>query len=239
MAQGIPQWLLDIIYTFHIIFFYSFPLVLMPQNIQWSQMSWMENRTEVSYFFLLGLTNAPDLELPLFIIFLLIYTITIVGNLGMILLIILDSQLHIPMYLFLGNLSLVDFCYSSAVTPTVMTGLLRGRKVMSYNDCATQMFCFTAFASVENYLLASMAYDRYAAVSKPLHYSTTMTPSVCAWLVIGCYILGFLNASIYTGDTFSLSFCESNVVHHFFVIFLQLWFFFARIDILTSCFLFM
>ncbi|KAH0511767.1 Olfactory receptor 5B2 [Microtus ochrogaster] len=179
-------------------------------------MSWMENRTEVSYFFLLGLTNAPDLQLPLFITFLLIYTITVVGNLGMILLIVLYSQLHTPMYFFLGNLSLVDFCYSSAVTPTVMTGLLRGRKVMSYNDCATQMFCFTAFASVENYLLASMAYDRYAAVSKPLHYSTTMTPSVCAWLIIGCYILGFLNASIYTGDAFSLSFCESNVVHHFF-----------------------
>ena len=203
-------------------------------------MSWMENRTEVTEFFLLGLTNDPDLQLPLFITFLLIYTITLVGNLGMILLIVLDSQLHTPMYFFLGNLSLVDFCYSSAVTPTVMTGLLLGRKDMSYNDCATQMFCFTAFASVENYLLASMAYDRYAAVSKPLHYSTTMTTSVCAWLVIGCYILGFLNASIYTGDAFSLSFCESNVVHHFvFVIFLQLWFFLVQIDILTSCFLFM
>ncbi|XP_059125603.1 olfactory receptor 5B3-like [Peromyscus eremicus] len=176
----------------------------------------MENRTEVSYFLLLGLTNDPDLQLPLFITFLLIYTITLVGNLGMILLIFLDSRLHTPMYFFLGNLSLVDFCYSSAVTPTVMTGLLIGNKVMSYNDCATQMFCFTAFASVENYLLASMAYDRYVAVCKPLHYATTMTTSVCAWLVIGCYVLGFLNASIYTGDAFSLSFCESNVVHHFF-----------------------
>ncbi|XP_036057662.1 olfactory receptor 5B3-like [Onychomys torridus] len=176
----------------------------------------MENRTEVSYFLLLGLTNDPDLQLPLFITFLLIYTITLVGNLGMILLIFLDSRLHTPMYFFLGNLSLVDFCYSSAVTPTVMAGLLIGNKVISYNDCATQMFCFTAFASVENYLLASMAYDRYAAVCKPLHYATTMTTSVCAWLVIGCYVLGFLNASIYTGDAFSLSFCESNVVHHFF-----------------------
>ncbi|XP_052616034.1 olfactory receptor 5B3-like [Peromyscus californicus insignis] len=176
----------------------------------------MENRTEVSHFLLLGLTNDPDLQLPLFITFLLIYTITLVGNLGMILLIFLDSRLHTPMYFFLGNLSLVDFCYSSAVTPTVMAGLLIGNKVMSYNDCATQMFCFTAFASVENYLLASMAYDRYAAVCKPLHYATTMTTSVCAWLVIGCYVLGFLNASIYTGDAFSLSFCESNVVHHFF-----------------------
>nr|XP_048285810.1 olfactory receptor 5B3-like [Myodes glareolus] len=175
-------------------------------------MSWMENRTEVSYFFLLGLTNDPDLQLPLFITFLFIYTITMVGNQGMILMIVLDSQLHTPMYFFLGNLSLVDFCYSSAVTPTVMTGLLIGRNVMSYNDCATQMFCFNAFASVENFLLASMAYDHYSSVSKPLHYSTTMTTSVCAWLVIGCYILGFLDVSIYTGDAFSLS-CESNVFH--------------------------
>nr|XP_034379438.1 olfactory receptor 5B3-like [Arvicanthis niloticus] len=174
------------------------------------------NRTEVTQFLLIGLTDDPGLQLPLFITFLLIYTITVVGNLGMILLIVLDSRLHSPMYIFLGNLSLVDFCYSSAVTPTVMSGLLIGNNVMSYNDCAVQMFCFTTFASVENYLLASMAYDRYVAVCKPLYYTTTMTMGVCLWLVIGCYVLGFLNASIYTGDAFSLSFCESNVVHHFF-----------------------
>ncbi|ELW46891.1 Olfactory receptor 5B2 [Tupaia chinensis] len=148
--------------------------------------------------------------------FLLIYIITLVGNLGMIALILLDPRLHTPMYFFLGNLSLVDFCYSSAVTPTVMTGLLLGDKVISYNECAAQMFFFVAFATVENYLLASMAYDRYAAVCKPLHYTTTMTTGVCACLVIGSYICGFLNSSIHTADTFSLSFCMSNVVHHFF-----------------------
>ncbi|XP_008830402.1 olfactory receptor 5B3-like [Nannospalax galili] len=176
----------------------------------------MENRTEVTDFILLGLTDDPGLQVPLFITFLLIYTITLVGNLGMILLILLDSRLHTPMYFFLGNLSLVDFCYSSAVTPTVMTGLLVGNKIISYNDCAAQMFFFVAFATVENYLLASMAYDRYAAVCKPLHYATTMTTVVCACLTIGSYVCGFLNASIHTGDTFSLSFCKSNVVHHFF-----------------------
>uniref|UniRef100_UPI00403853CF olfactory receptor 5B3-like isoform X1 n=1 Tax=Callospermophilus lateralis TaxID=76772 RepID=UPI00403853CF len=176
----------------------------------------MENRTEVTYFILLGLTNDPSLQLPLFVTFLLIYTITLAGNLGMILLILLDSRLHTPMYFFLGNLSLVDLCYSSAVTPTVMAGLLLGDKVISYNACAAQMFFFVAFATVENYLLASMAYDRYAAVCKPLHYTTTMTTSVCACLTIGSYVCGFLNSSIHTGDTFSLSFCKSNVVHHFF-----------------------
>ncbi|MBZ3869554.1 Olfactory receptor 5B2 [Sciurus carolinensis] len=176
----------------------------------------MENRTEVTEFLLLGLTSDPGLLLPLFLTFLLIYTITLVGNLGMILLIVLDSCLHTPMYFFLGNLSLVDFCYSSAVTPRVMAGLLLGDKVISYNACAAQMFFFVAFATVENYLLASMAYDRYAAVCKPLHYTTTMTTRVCVCLTLGSYVCGFLNASIHIGDTFSLTFCKSNVVHHFF-----------------------
>ncbi|XP_051003052.1 olfactory receptor 5B3-like [Acomys russatus] len=179
-------------------------------------MTTVKNRTEVTQFILLGLTDDPGLQLLLFIIFLLIYIITLVGNLGMILLILSDSRLHTPMYFFLGNLSLVDFCYSSAVTPKVMTGLLIGDKVISDNDCAAQMFVFAAFATVENYLLASMAYDRYAAVCEPLHYATSMTRSMYVCLIMGCYILGFLNVSVYLGDTFSLTFCKSNVVHHFF-----------------------
>ncbi|CAK7308273.1 Olfactory receptor 5B2 [Vulpes lagopus] len=148
--------------------------------------------------------------------FTLIYLITLAGNLSMMMLILLDSRLHTPMYFFLSNLSLVDFGYSTAVTPKVMAVLLRGDKVISYNACAAQMFFFVAFATVENYLLASMAYDRYAAVCKPLHYTTTMTTGVCARLAIGSYICGFLNASFHVGDVFSLSLCNSNPVHHFF-----------------------
>ncbi|XP_035885374.1 olfactory receptor 5B3-like [Phyllostomus discolor] len=176
----------------------------------------MENNTEVAEFILLGLNNAPELQVPLFIMFTLIYLISVVGNLGIVILILMDSCLHTPMYFFLSNLSLVDLCYSSTVTPTVMTGFLLGHKVISYNACAAQMFFFGAFATTENYLLASMAYDRYVAVCKPLHYTTTMTTGVCASLAIGSYIYGFLNASVQIRDTFSLSFCESNVVHHFF-----------------------
>ncbi|XP_044117046.1 olfactory receptor 5B3-like [Neovison vison] len=176
----------------------------------------MENGTEVTQFILLGLTNDPKLQLPLFIMFTLIYLITLVGNLGITILVLLDSHLHTPMYFFLSNLSLMDFGYSSTVTPKVMAGLLIEDKVISYNACAAQMFFFAAFATVENYLLASMAYDRYAAVCKPLHYTTTMTTGVCARLVIGCYVCGFLNASIHIRDTFSLSFCMNNVIHHFF-----------------------
>ncbi|XP_025721142.1 olfactory receptor 5B3-like [Callorhinus ursinus] len=176
----------------------------------------MDNRAEVTQCLLLGLTNDPELQLPLFIMFILIYLITLVGNLVIIMLILLDSHLHTPMYFFLSNLSLVDFCYSTTVTPKVIARLLVGDKVISYNAYAAQMFFFAAFATVENYLLASVAYDRYAAVCKPLHYTTTMMTSVCARLAIGSYIYGFLNASIHTGDTFSLSFCMNNVVHHFF-----------------------
>ncbi|CAI9153679.1 unnamed protein product [Rangifer tarandus platyrhynchus] len=176
----------------------------------------MENSTEVNEFRLLGLTDAPELQVPLFIIFTFIYLITLTGNLGMVTLILLDSCLHTPMYFLLSNLSLVDCVYSSAVTPKVMAGLLIGDKVISYNACAAQMFFFVAFATVENYLLASMAYDRYAAVCKPLHYTSAMTTSVCACLAIGSYIFGILTAAIDVADTFCLSFCMSNVVHHFF-----------------------
>ncbi|KFO29554.1 Olfactory receptor 5B2 [Fukomys damarensis] len=176
----------------------------------------MDNRTEVTEFLLLGLTDDPHLQLPLFIMFLLIYTITVAGNLGMLLVIHLDPHLHTPMYFFLSNMSLVDFCSSSVVTPMVMKGLLTGNKVISYNACAAQMFLFAALIGVENYLLTAMAYDRYAAVCKPLHYTTTMRSSVCAGLILGCYLGGLLNACIHTGETFSLSFCNFNVIHHFF-----------------------
>ncbi|XP_007952075.1 olfactory receptor 5B3-like [Orycteropus afer afer] len=176
----------------------------------------MENRTQVTQFMLLGLSNAPELQIPLFIMFTLIYLINVFGNLGVIVLILLDSCLHTPMYFFLSNLSVVDLCYSSAVTPTVLAGFLTGDNTISYNACAAQMFFFAIFASVENLLLASMAYDRYAAVCKPLHYTTTMTTGMCARLVISCYVGGILNGSIHTGDTFHLSYCTSNVVHHFF-----------------------
>ncbi|CAI9153677.1 unnamed protein product [Rangifer tarandus platyrhynchus] len=176
----------------------------------------MENTTEVTQFILLGLTNTKKLQVPLFLIFILIYVINVVGNMGIILLVLLESHLQAPMYFFLSNLSLVDFGYSTAVIPTVLAGFLTGGGVISYNACAAQMFFFAAFATMENFLLAAMAYDRYAAVCRPLHYTSTMTTSMCVSLSTGSYVCGFLNASIHVGIAFSLSFCGSNVVHHFF-----------------------
>ncbi|KAM9660483.1 olfactory receptor 5B12-like [Trichechus inunguis] len=179
-------------------------------------MTLMENISEVTEFILVGLTDALQLQVPLFLIFTLIYFITLVGNLGMIMLILLDSHLHTPMYLFLSNLSLVDCVYASAVTPKVMVGLLTGDKLISYNACAAQMFFFAAFATTEDFLLASMAFDRHVAVCKPLHYTTIMTSTVCALLVTGSYICGLLQTSIHVALTFHLSFCNSNVINHFF-----------------------
>ncbi|XP_008830392.1 olfactory receptor 5B12-like [Nannospalax galili] len=176
----------------------------------------MENSTEMTEFILTGLTDDPNLQIPLFILFLLIYLSTVLGNLGMIGLILLDSHLHTPMYFFLSHLSLVDFGYSSAVTPKVMAGLLLTDKTIFHYACGTQFFFFVSFITVENFLLASMAYDRYAAVCKPLHYTTAMTTNTCAGLAIGSYACGFLNSSIHTGNIFRLSFCKSNVVDHFF-----------------------
>ncbi|CAD7687322.1 unnamed protein product [Nyctereutes procyonoides] len=152
----------------------------------------MENNTEVMDFILVGLTGTPELQISLFIVFTLVYLISVLGNLGMTILILLDSRLHTPMYFFLSNLSLADFGYSTAVTPKVMAGLLRGDQVISYSACAAQI-------SVQ---------------TPPLHHHHDN--GCVARLAIGCYTCGFLNASIHVGNTFSLSFCNSNLVHHFF-----------------------
>ncbi|XP_043827293.1 olfactory receptor 5B2-like [Dromiciops gliroides] len=179
-------------------------------------MTSMENRSAVKEFILIGITDVPELQVPLFTMFTFIYLITLVGNLGIIALISRDSRLHTPMYFFLSNLSLVDFGYSSTITPKVIAGLLTGDKVISYDGCAAQLFFFGFFAVTESFLLASMAYDRHAAVCKPLHYTTIMTSTVCTLLASGAYICGFLTSSIVVGNIFSLSFCRSNVIHHFF-----------------------
>ncbi|XP_031240639.1 olfactory receptor 5B12-like isoform X1 [Mastomys coucha] len=176
----------------------------------------MQNISELTEFILIGLTDAPFMQVPLFIIFTLIYLTTLIGNLGMILLIFLDSRLHTPMYFFLSNLSLVDCVYASAVTPKVIEGFLTEHKTISYNACAAQMFFFAAFATIESFILASMAYDRHAAVCKPLHYSTTMTTTICALLLAGSYVSGLLQSSIHVAFTFHLSFCHSNMINHFF-----------------------
>ncbi|NP_001001046.1 olfactory receptor Olr365 [Rattus norvegicus] len=179
-------------------------------------MTLMENISEVTEFILVGLTDAPELQIPLFIIFTLIYLITLFGNLGMIMLILLDSRLHTPMYFFLCNLSLVDCVYASAITPKVMEAFFTGNNTISFNGCAAQMFFFVAFIAIESLILASMAYDRHAAVCKPLHYTTIMTSTTCIVIATCCYMCGILQSSIHVALAFRLSFCHSNMINHFF-----------------------
>ncbi|XP_054826046.1 olfactory receptor 1019-like [Eublepharis macularius] len=175
-----------------------------------------ENHSSLNEFILLGLTDNPSIQLPLFAMFLLVYVITVIGNVGMILLICTDSQLHNPMYFFLGNLSFVDLCYSTTTTPQMLADFLADRKRISYNACALQLYLFAFFADVECALLAVMAYDRYVAICNPLLYTVIMSKKVCKRLMAVAYIIGTVDSIAYTCSTFQLSFCSSNIINHYF-----------------------
>ncbi|XP_015685569.1 olfactory receptor 5AS1-like [Protobothrops mucrosquamatus] len=174
------------------------------------------NCTEVEEFILLGFTDHVTLQCVLFVIFLLIYSITIVGNVGLIVTVKNDSHLQIPMYFFLSNLSFLDLCYSSVVTPKMLVNFLVERKVILYTGCILQLFFYAGLATTECYLLAVMAYDRYVAICNPLKYTTIMSKTVCISLVVLCYIAGFLNSSIQVGFRLKLTCCHSNLINHFF-----------------------
>ncbi|NWY52944.1 O1052 protein, partial [Chionis minor] len=174
------------------------------------------NRTEVTQFILLGLSGEPKLQTPLFIIFLLIYLVTLMGNLGLITLIMTNPRLHTPMYFFLCNLSVVDLCYSSVFSPKLLTGFLVEKKAISYSACFAQHFFFLVFVTTEVFLLAVMAYDRYTAICNPLLYATSMPRRVCVQLVAGSYVGGVLNSLVQTCCLLPLPFCGPNVINHYF-----------------------
>ncbi|XP_004636583.1 olfactory receptor 8D4 [Octodon degus] len=176
----------------------------------------VRNHSAVTEFLLLGLTEQPELRLPLFYLFLGIYVITIVGNLGMVAVITLNSQLHTPMYYFLSSLSVLDFCYSSVITPKMLEGFLCRDKSFSYSGCMTQLFFFCLFVISECYMLAAMAYDRYVAICSPLRYHVLMSPQVCVLLVATVLSIGFIDAVIHGGCTLRLSFCGPNIIKHYF-----------------------
>ncbi|KFO19559.1 Olfactory receptor 8D4 [Fukomys damarensis] len=167
-------------------------------------------------FVLEGLTAQPELRLPLFFLFLVIYGVTIVGNLGMILIITFSSSLQSPMYFFLSNLSFLDLFYSSVVTPTLLQNFVWEQNIISYSGCMTQLFFFCVFSIAEGYMLTTMAYDRYVAICKPLLYDVTMTQKVCNVLVAGVYVTATIGAVTHTASMIRLSFCMDNVIHHYF-----------------------
>ncbi|KAM6465802.1 olfactory receptor 5AR1-like [Liasis olivaceus] len=174
------------------------------------------NNSVITEFILQGFTDNPKIQLGLFMIFLFVYAITVLGNLIMILMICTQSQLHKPMYYFLGNLSFVDLCCSSAIAPKMLSDLLSATKRISYSACATQFFLFDMLADAECLLLAVMAYDRYVAICNPLLYSNVMSKKTCQQLITIVYFTALLDSTIHTSCTFRLSFCNSNVINHFF-----------------------
>ncbi|XP_059238740.1 olfactory receptor 5W2-like [Mustela nigripes] len=176
----------------------------------------VENCTMITDFLLLGLSSRKDVQQGLFVLFLLVYGITIIANLGMILLIKLDTRLHTPMYYFLSNLSFCDVCYSSTVSPKMLVDFLSEQKRIPYNLCAIQMYFFGFFADVECLMLAVMAYDRYVAICNPLLYTIAMSRKICIQLVSLAYFVGLVDSAIHTCCTFRLSLCNSNIINHFF-----------------------
>uniref|UniRef100_A0A8C3T3K3 Olfactory receptor n=1 Tax=Chelydra serpentina TaxID=8475 RepID=A0A8C3T3K3_CHESE len=174
------------------------------------------NHSEVTEFILSGLTDGPVLQVALFGVFLLIFGITLAGNGGMILLIMIDPRLHTPMYFFLSNLSFCDLSFSLIIFPKMLLNFLAERKSISYTACAVQMYLSIAFADAECLLLSVMAYDRYVAICNPLLYMVTMSRQRCKQLVAGVYAVGLVDSMIHTCFTFRLSFCSSNIINHFF-----------------------
>ncbi|KAM5186044.1 olfactory receptor 9G4-like [Callospermophilus lateralis] len=173
------------------------------------------NRTVLNEFILLGISADPQWQLILFVIFLVIYLLTLSGNMTLVFLIKIDAQLHTPMYYLIGSLSFLDFWYTSVYTPKILAICVSEDKRISLAGCGAQFFFSATVAYTECYLLAAMSYDRHAAICNPLLYSGTMSASVCIGLVAGSYIGGFLNAIAHTANTFRLSFCGNNVIDHF------------------------
>ncbi|XP_004870918.1 putative olfactory receptor 8G3 pseudogene isoform X2 [Heterocephalus glaber] len=174
------------------------------------------NHSTVTEFILAGITEQPELQLPLFFLFLGIYVLTVVGNLGMITLIGLSSHLHTPMYYFLGNLSFIDLCHSTVITPKMLVNFVMEKNIIFYPECMTQLYFFSVFAIAECHMLAAMAYDRYVAICSPLLYNIIMSYRLCICLTAGVYIFGIIGSTIHTGFILKLILCKTNVINHYF-----------------------
>ncbi|XP_049713288.1 olfactory receptor 150-like [Elephas maximus indicus] len=175
-----------------------------------------ENHSTVTEFILAGLTEKPELQLPLFLFFLGVYVITVVGNLGMITLIGLSSHLHTPMYYFLSSLSFTDLCYSTVIIPKMLENFVTEKNSISYRECMTQLYLFAFFIISEGYMLAVMAYDRYVAICNPLLYNVTMSYQVCSWLVVEVYMMGLIGATAHTVCMLRVVFCRDKIINHYF-----------------------
>ncbi|XP_029796529.1 olfactory receptor 5H2-like [Suricata suricatta] len=175
-----------------------------------------ENHTMKSEFILTGFTDHPELKTPFFLVFLAIYLITMVGNLGLVTLISKEHHLHTPMYIFLGNLALVDSCCACAITPKMLANFFSEDRMVSIYECMAQFYFLCTSVTTECFLLATMAYDRYVAICKPLLYPVIMSNTVCTRLLVLSFSGGVLHAIIHNALLFRLTFCNSIIVHQFY-----------------------
>ncbi|XP_005342622.2 olfactory receptor 5AS1 [Ictidomys tridecemlineatus] len=174
------------------------------------------NQTRPTEFLLVGFTDCLPLRFILFLVFFIVYALTVVGNVGLIVLAKIDSRLQTPMYYFLSNLAVLDISYSTAIAPKMLVNFLASRKSISFYGCALQMFFFACFADAECLVLAAMAYDRYIAICHPLLYPTLMSGRLCTSLIVLAYISGSMTSLVHVCLTVKLPFCGSNVINHFF-----------------------
>ncbi|XP_052051523.1 olfactory receptor 1 [Apodemus sylvaticus] len=174
------------------------------------------NQTVISQFLLLGLPISPEHQQLFYALFLAMYLTTVLGNLIIIILILLDSHLHTPMYLFLSNLSFSDLCFSSVTMPKLLQNMQSQVPSISYAGCLAQIYFFLYFGDLGNFLLVAMAYDRYVAICFPLHYTSIMSPKLCVSLVVLSWVLTTFHALLHALLMARLSFCEHNVIPHFF-----------------------
>uniref|UniRef100_A0A6I8N505 G-protein coupled receptors family 1 profile domain-containing protein n=1 Tax=Ornithorhynchus anatinus TaxID=9258 RepID=A0A6I8N505_ORNAN len=174
------------------------------------------NQTAVSEFFLLGLSDRVEQRQLLFVLFLWMFLLGFLGSLLIVLVIGSDSHLHTPMYFFLTNLSLADICFLSTTVPKMLVNIQTHSKSITYAGCMVQMYFFILFGSLDHFLLTGMAYDRYVAICHPLHYTTIMSPWLCALTVAGSWIISSLHALTHTLMVLRISFCADNKIHHFF-----------------------
>ena len=174
------------------------------------------NITEITEFILLGFSDFPRIIVVLFVVFLVIYILTLTWNLSLLILIRMDSHLHTPMYFFLSNLSFMDICYVTSTAPKMLYDFFQERQTITLVGCAVQYFVFSTMGLSESCLMTAMAYDRYAAICNPLLYSSVMSPALCGRMVLGSYMAG-LSASIsQLCAMLQLQFCGPNVINHFF-----------------------
>ncbi|XP_044536520.1 olfactory receptor 8K1-like isoform X2 [Gracilinanus agilis] len=174
------------------------------------------SRSQVTEFILMSITNNPELKGPLFVVFLLNYMATVVGNLGLIILTSVDSHLQTPMYFFLRHLAYVDLGYSTVIGPKMLASFIVEKNTISYNECAIQLGFYVVFITSEFFILSAMAYDRYVAICKPLLYIVIMSNRVCWVLVVIPYLYSIMLSLLVTIKIFNSSFCASNVMRQFF-----------------------